>query len=79
MRKALVKFPVSHNETKEVESSIIENQQHIEDYKTKFPHMYPMVVHNFVEMLGEGEKIIVNRNGGWCNENDDIKILKYLD
>lgn len=84
MRKAIVTYPskVDTNgeilESVEVERQIIQSKEQFGDYKKQFPIYYPTVKPLFERELREGNTIIINNNGVWCIETEEIKIVKYL-
>jgi hypothetical protein len=37
------------------------------------------VLKSFIDVIESGDKVIVNKNGGWCTPDGNIQIVKYLD
>lgn len=79
MRKAIVSFPYIGGAKQKKECHVIETPDHVKAYGEMYPSMHVLLAGTFLNILEEGEKIIVHSNGSWCTENDDISIVKYLD
>lgn len=84
MRTAIVTHPAKFDtngeivESIEVQRQIIQSIDQVADYKKQFPLYYHHVLPSFKRELKEGNTIIVNNNGGWCVENEQIKIKQIL-
>jgi hypothetical protein len=79
MRKAIASFPAEAGTTVENNVHVITDMEQFPAYKQKHPLYAPLVKENFEKMLGEGEVIIIQSNGGWCTEGGGVNIVKYLD
>jgi hypothetical protein len=85
MQKANVSYPIEFGENRKVLSTenyprfIITDKKQFGHYKELFPNHFEIVKPIFERELRDNNKIIVNKKGGWCVENEEIKIVEYID
>ena len=77
MKKAIVINLTSGTPTESV-MHVISEESHFEAYQDKFPLKFKFVKKYFIELLNEGETILVNQHGGWCIVISEMYIKEYL-